>query len=66
MSDRIEDDEEQFGTITRTKDASGRVTARRNTTVMQDLRDIGRMATGGRGGRQRRQAIDDKVKRDGG
>lgn len=37
------------------------IAPRRNTTVKQDLRDIGRMLTGGRGGRQRRQAIDDKV-----
>lgn len=44
------------------------ITARRNTTVKQDLLDIGRMAIGfskkdlsGRGGRQRRQSIDDRV-----
>jgi hypothetical protein len=44
------------------------VTGRRNTTVKQDLIDIGRMAIGfsktdlsGRGGRQRRQAIEDVV-----
>jgi hypothetical protein len=47
--------------VTKTRDKNGRLVVRRNTTVMQDLRDIGRMALGGRGGRQRRQAIDDRV-----
>jgi hypothetical protein len=54
--------------ITRSVDKNGRVTARRNTTLKEDLRDIGRMVTGfsasslsGRGGRERSQALDDKV-----
>lgn len=49
----------------------GRATATpRKTTIKQDLRDIGRMAVGfaksslsGRGGRERRQAIDDRVEK---
>lgn len=54
--------------ITRSVDKNGRVTARRHTTLKEDLRDIGRMVTGfsasslsGRGGRQRSQVIDDNV-----
>jgi hypothetical protein len=57
----MSDEEENFGSVTRSKDKKGRNVARRNTTVMQDLHDIGRMVTGGRGGRQRSQAIDDEV-----
>lgn len=48
-------------TITRSRTKDGKLVVRRNTTVKQDLRDIARMLTGGRGGRQRREAIDRRV-----
>lgn len=54
-------------------DVKGRATAKpRKTALKQDLKDIGRMIMGtgkdntGKGGRERREAIDKKVRDAGG